>query len=34
MIVARAGKTRESELIRLQHELSAGKNLGVLLVGG
>ena len=34
MIIARAGRTKESELLRLQHDLPSGKNLGVLLVGG
>jgi hypothetical protein len=33
MIIARAGRTKETELLRLQHDLPAGKNLGVLLVG-
>jgi Mrp family chromosome partitioning ATPase len=33
VIVSRAGRTREDELLRLQHELPASRNLGVLLLG-
>ena len=33
LIVARAGRTREAELLRLQYDLPDGKNLGVLLTG-
>lgn len=34
VVVARAGVTREGDLLRLQHALPASHNLGVLLVGG
>ena len=33
VVVARAGRTSEAELLRLKHELPAAKSLGVLLVG-
>jgi hypothetical protein len=33
LVVSRAGRTREDELLRLKHELPEHKNLGVLLVG-
>lgn len=34
VIVARAGHTREADLLKLNHALAPEKNLGVLLVGG
>jgi hypothetical protein len=34
MVVARAGVTREAELLKLNHALPPDRNLGVLLVGG
>jgi Mrp family chromosome partitioning ATPase len=33
LVVSRAGRTREDELLRLNHELPASHNLGVLLIG-
>jgi hypothetical protein len=33
VVIARAGKTIDAELLRLKHELPAAKTLGVLLVG-
>jgi hypothetical protein len=33
LVIARAGRTREGELLRLKHELPPAQNLGVLLIG-
>jgi hypothetical protein len=33
VLVARAGRTREKDLLRLQNQVPEAKNLGVVLVG-
>jgi hypothetical protein len=33
LVIGRAGRTREDELLRLNHELPRARNLGVLLLG-
>jgi hypothetical protein len=33
VVIARAGRTRETELLELKRELGAGKLLGVVLLG-